>query len=635
MQHPDRDLRQTLEALRRRVAEQKRGPAQVLPPEVLLRMLTESARGALRRAGPGWHPDSDVTVHPGNGPPVKLELVSFKRIDVAINIARLQERCAELAKCTPTTQPVQLAADAVSASVVLWAGHYDYCPFDAWRHNRLCDSAAEGGFETLHLSLNQWRIANAVACFFERSTVARVLSQKEGSEFARGTINEHLVNKRPAGLLTDLFLQSQSLLAPRIWKQELQRYPVGNDPMTDGFLPDVLRLIFGVRLRAARAKRRLRSIPGGSPRQRDWADRVRQLARLLIPYLDDPAPQSETPFPQPFGNNTNPHGSGAQTGSISFAPIHAPQDSFALDPTGSQCSTPRVAGGPQAGRSSRPIRRLDFDQMDRYYSENAPTLPVEPKPSDNRKTRKPECLTVGFLDSEPAGLAALASGNIDWFGLRVRRGIEGHELIVRKRIEPLELPIDGDGPSGAGPPHLLLIVDSSGSMRFDPSNPNRAARGKYDVVLTAAYGIFAHIEQRGFSGEVQVACINFSRGSIESGWHSFSDIDRIKKVLFQYQGGGTQLSPLAIRRAFESRPADFLTIMITDGCLANVPEAAGELERTVRAGCDLVLLHVGVPNAFTQAAEGMGGRVYIVQDARDLIGLSLQIAERTYIRSRP
>ena len=399
--------------------------------------------------------------------------------------------------------------------------------------------------------------------------------------------------------------------------------------LTDGLLPDVLQLVFGARVRRRRGKCELRVIPRDSPHPWDWADRVRQLARLLVPYLDENADQSQGFFSQPFGDNGMPPGDTCLPGAgpIGIPGVVVPDLQGIVD---GQVAVLPVGNGLLPDNSAPHERQFDFDQRDRYYSRQAAVLPVEATALENKERQKLESLTVGYLDSEPVGLEALASGQIDWFGLRVRQRDQERRLILRQRTDPLEVPSGGDEPAEVGPPNLLLIVDSSGSMKFRPDAADPATRGQYDIVLRACYGIFAYIKEGRLGQDVHVACINFSRSSITSGWHKLDELREVKKVLLRYQGGGTQLNPQVVRKAFESRPGSFLAVMITDGCLGNVPAAVNELRRVVDAGCDLALFHVGSPNAFTDAVADMGSMVHILKTADDLIGLTLRTARHAY-----
>ena len=167
-------------------------------------------------------------------------------------------------------------------------------------------------------------------------------------------------------------------------------------------------------------------------------------------------------------------------------------------------------------------------------------------------------------------------------------------------------------------------------MGFNPQAADIGRRGKYDLVLTACYGIFNHIERERLGAGLQVACINFSNKSIASGWHEFGNMQPAKDVLLTYQGGGTKLAPEAIRQTFESRPGPFLAVVITDGVLSNARPAAAELRDVVGGGCDLALLHVGRSNEFTKAIRAMNRSVHIVEKADDLLGLTLGLARKRY-----
>jgi hypothetical protein len=294
-----------------------------------------------------------------------------------------------------------------------------------------------------------------------------------------------------------------------------------------------------------------------------------------------------------------------------------------------------LLGSTRLGRSSPPIPSYNLEELERYYSRRASAVIVESQNSDKENQKEPELLQVGFLDSEEAPISALVTGQIDWFKMRCVPTDGQNQLKLFRRSDPLEIPLGGYEPVVNGPPHLVLLVDSSGSMKFNPTISHPGDRGKYDLVLLACYGIFKHIELNKLADNVQVACINFSGGSIESGWHPFSGIDKVKTVLLTYQGGGTTLSPDAIRRAFQNRPGSFLAIAITDGCLSNTTEAVSELRKVVESECDLVLLHVGQPNAFTKAVEEMNCPVHILNSARDLVGLSLRIAKERFQFSGP
>jgi hypothetical protein len=589
------------------------------------------AQTALKRCGPGWIPESDVTMNVGGEAPVALSHVGFKRIAVNVNLPNLATRVGEHTRGTRPADVLGIGRKVVRASVMLWAGHYDSCPWDSWRHKRLCVAAAVGAFGTSGITPQQWALATEVAAFFERNLVAFLLTQREGDEFAEGLVWERVVNRYPQSLLVSLFFRAQSLLAPGSWGVALQKGRIAFEPLVEALAPDVTELLFDVRVRRAGGRVRVRGSVRRVPPCAEWLERVRRLARLLVPYLSEqPTRQPPSPFGQPHLNS--PTGRELMN-SAGLCGDAAGGLRETLPGThghpGPQRS--RGTGGFLPSQDAGQYHRADFDELDRHYSQWAQALVVEAEAAETTP-RNPQQLTVGFLDSEPCSLGSLVTAQIDWFRTRCRSTTPDAALRFQlfRRSDPLDIPLGGDEPGDLGVPHLLLVVDSSGSMRFDPSAPASGARGQYDVVLMACYGIFKHIEASGLGDEVQVACINFSGRSIFSGWHPFSGINEVKRVLLAYQGGGTALSPDAIRHAFEKRPGRFLAIAITDGGLSNVQPAAAELKKIVDDHCALTLLHIGQPNDFTRAVGAMQCPVHVLQNAESLTDLTLRIAQDTY-----
>ena len=90
---------------------------------------------------------------------------------------------------------------------------------------------------------------------------------------------------------------------------------------------------------------------------------------------------------------------------------------------------------------------------------------------------------------------------------------------------------------------------------------------------------------------------------------------------------GNVLSPEATHRALERLLGKFWAIAMTHGCIGNGPAVAMELRKTLDAGCELALLHVGQPNEFTEAVRKTGGHVHVIGNADALVGLSLGIAK--------
>jgi len=345
------------------------------------------------------------------------------------------------------------------------------------------------------------------------------------------------------------------------------------------------------------------------------------LARLLAPYMRGERPEFPT---LPVGAPGAPPGQGIfdLPGQGLLPPLPTGDDRF---PTGRfVLGASRIIAGTGSGRT------IDYRHLDSYYQQRAAELPVQAPDAESSPSRRPESLTVGFHGAEPAPLSALVSGKVDWVRSLRRWAADGGMYGVITRSDPLTIPADGEEPQGPAAPHLLLMVDSSGSMAFRPQIQHPAGRGPFDVVLTACYGIFKHIEMHNLGTSVKVCCLNFSSHTIASHWHAFADLGPVKNALLTHQGGGTRLDTEAVRWAFISRPGRFLAIVITDGVLSNVVQAADEMRNIVADGCSLVLLHVGKPNAFTDAVKALGCPVHLITNVNDLVGLTLSVAEQQY-----
>ncbi len=594
--------------------------------------IADKARKAIEASSEAWDPESDLKIHfIHDGPPISIKHTGFKSIDVRVNMPLMMEMCIKFIRQKDAKETLVVAGHVVYSMIRLWVGHYDHCPYDSWRHQSLSRAAANGGFGTTAITPQQRELAEAVTAFFERSIVALIISRKEGNYFTKGLLYEHFINGHCHNLLTNLFFMSQSIAASEAWLTVLTEFPLPSDPLAESLLPEVLKPLFGLHI--IRNRNSSRIVPYQPHRHTSWSQRVYRLAELLIPYLCE---GGEGPDPEPYrtvGQNGS-DSSGGQLPNLSDIGgqiLEQMSNPFiSADENSQQPQASLQPGISRPGRSSPPIPRYNLEELDHYYSQRASAVIVETESSNKEKSKEPELLQVGFLDSEEAPISALVTGQIDWFKMRCVPTNGQNQLKLFRRSDPLEIPLGGDEPVVNGPPHLLLLVDSSSSMGFNPMAPSPNGRGKYDLVLLSCYGIFKYIENKKLTESVQVACINFSGGSIESGWHPFSSIDKVKNVLLAYQGGGTTLSPDALRRAFNNRPGSFLAIAITDGGLSNTPEAVSELRKVVESECDLILLHVGQPNAFTKAVKEMNCPVHLLNSANDLVGLSLRIAKERF-----
>lgn len=602
--------------------------------EAVLSTVVRAGREALRCSGRGWLPDSDLHVQAGNTKPLLLRLAGFRRVEATVNPVAYLQRCVQLHAQGIGPNPMAILESSAGALIRLFLGYFGICPWDRWRHEDLVDAALLGAYDTTWVNAREEELAVLVTVFFEQSVVSHALTELEGAQFVRGLAWERAVNQHPYHLLTALFERTQAMLFPKAW--ELVPIATGSNdaPLADALVPDVLRILFEARVRFLRGHLTLRG-KQRRPDSRDWPSRVFRLAELLVPYLEKQREdQPPSPNPNPFVRPAP----GDQPGDTNRQP---PTGGPVLDPNGEPHPfVPQPGDGTQRPQSARgrragvgepqPPRFDDPEFVDRYYSERASALVVRDK-AESSPAADPDLIVVGHLDHEPVTALGLLTGPIDWIRTRVGTadGVMPNRLQIFRRTDPLEIPACGPEPEAYSLPHLNLVVDSSSSMGFQPAATG-AARGKYDVVLMAAWGMFAYMQQHPNAHQVQVNAVNFSNDTSVSGWHSFHNLEPVKRVLASYKGQGTTLDISKLRAAFDSRPGEMLTVVMTDGDLGNTPQALEAFAQNVASGNHLVLLHIGNANAFTKGIQDLKCPVHILKDASQLVGLCLDLAKERY-----
>lgn len=173
------------------------------------------------------------------------------------------------------------------------------------------------------------------------------------------------------------------------------------------------------------------------------------------------------------------------------------------------------------------------------------------------------------------------------------------------------------------PPDALFWFDSSGSV---------GQRG-YETLLLTVVGIEMDLEERGKLAYANFCGINFSDENLYSGWKRGHQLDEVKAVLYEYQGGDTRPDPATLERAWKEAPGRFVAFMETDGLVKN--DSEGEIVDLVRAiasdGNDVVFVQKGEESPLFRALAGVPGVVrHVVRDARDVPDRFLLEARRRF-----
>jgi hypothetical protein len=270
------------------------------------------------------------------------------------------------------------------------------------------------------------------------------------------------------------------------------------------------------------------------------------------------------------------------------------------------------------GCGSPPAHSMDFETLDTLYRGRVTKVKIESEVIH----RKGMAFDIAYMTREELGSGFPSLDRIDWGATRILG--DGTLKLYEKKI-----PITDKTPAKlemAGFPDLLFIVDSSGSMSWDP----RGGTGPYDSLLRAIYSIFDFLERHNKAQYMQFGVVNFSGTTVITPWHRFAELEEVKKSLFKHQNGGTKLDCAAVRRIVQSSPDRFLCLMVTDTQISNAKEVFTTVQMMVDNGHGFVLIQIGQPSPLTQQLKDAGHAVNVIVDHRQLEGLCLDYARKTW-----
>ena len=268
-------------------------------------------------------------------------------------------------------------------------------------------------------------------------------------------------------------------------------------------------------------------------------------------------------------------------------------------------------------RGKSPVQ-MGFDALDALYLNRVSRVEIE----SDVTCKKSMAFEIAHCGREPLGASMPGFNNVDYGASR--RGPDG-KLVLYEKIIPITQQIPAKLEI-AGFPDLLLIVDSSGSMQWDP----RAGSGPYDSLLRAIYSVFHFLEKHGKAQYMRFAAVNFSATTLKTAWHRYGEWRKIKELLFRHQNGGTRLNYAVIRGIVEESPDRFLCLFITDCQISNAAEVVDTIRMTVSRGHGFVLIQVGRSSPLAEQIRKAGLPVHIITDHRQLEGLCLEYAKETW-----
>ena len=129
---------------------------------------------------------------------------------------------------------------------------------------------------------------------------------------------------------------------------------------------------------------------------------------------------------------------------------------------------------------------------------------------------------------------------------------------------------------------------------------------------------------------MQFAVVNFSNNTLKTNWCPFSELRKVKELLFKHQNGGTKLNCAVVQQMISASTDRFLCLMITDAQISNVQEVFNTIKMMTDHGHGFVFIQIGRPSPLTEQIRNAGLSMHIINDHKQLEGLCLDYAKKMW-----
>jgi hypothetical protein len=546
--------------------------------------------------------------------------------------------------------------DVVASRVYLQVGSFKVCPYSLYDYHEILDACADG---LRSAGANEREVIDftvAVTSFFIASVVSGVYAVEgpDPTGFRRGWPLDHLVSSVAGATSLRAYVALYANIQMRLWSDNWKlaqalksRFAHPFDTIefeTDrgvSILLDTFEFVGaeedGLAWRDDQEQSEI-IISELKYNWRNWPIKAFQWAEMMAPYvIGDQEGRQLPPRSQhiPGRGSTRPSDEAQERrNQVRTENTQAIQGLPWLDESGYR----QVAGLPAepygellvrdtqfrdrllnigigAGRSPRV---MSFEVLDALYRGRAEEVEIESQVT--RKTGM--AYEIAHMAREEVGPFLPGFNNIDWGATRIDP--DGKLQLYEKRI-----PVTDQTPAKldkAGFPDLLFIIDSSGSMGWNP----RAGTGPYDSLLRAIYSVFDFLEKQHKAQYMKFAVANFSATTLKTPWHPFAELRKVKELLFRHQGGGTKLDCGIIRQIASTSQDRFLCLMVTDARIGNSAEVLNAVSMMANRGHGFVFIQIGRPSPLTEQISQAGLPMHVINDHRQLQGLCLEYARKTW-----
>lgn len=622
-------------------------------------MFVDAARQAVRKAG--WSPHYDLEIHDSNSP-IEAERVRYGYRADKVRLVRppdLQNqvtRAAELLGKAESGGPEKLFYDVVASRVFLQIGSFKVCPFSVYDYYDIREACTDG---LRSAGANEAEVINftvPVTSFFIASVVSAVygIEGPDPESFRCGWPLDHIVSSVASETTLQTYVALYANVQLRLWSNNEKlnsvlrmRFPHPFDVLEFETDRGVAIMLDTFEYSGSGQDGLAWNNEDDSIQEfivnelkynwRGWPIKAFQWAEMIAPYII--ADQQGRQLPQQrlnAGGHRNRPSRDAITRRemVRSAFPQDMQDSPRLNDQ-PQIQVPgvpfepfghRLINSPRFRRRlmqiglglGRPIHTMDFETLDILYRSRATEVKIESEVVRKRSL----AFDIAYISREELGSDFPSFDCIDWGATRIFG--HGPPKLYQKKI-----PVTYETPAKlemASFPDILFIIDSSGSMRWNP----RGGTGPYDSLLRAIYSVFNFLERHNKAQYMKFGVVNFSGTTMATPWHSFVDLNEVKKSLFQYQGGGTKLDCAVVRQIVQASTDRFLCLMVTDAQISNAQEVFTTIQLMSGSGNGFAFVQIGRPSPLSEQFQTAGFDVHVISDHRQLEGLCLDYARKLW-----
>ena len=176
-------------------------------------------------------------------------------------------------------------------------------------------------------------------------------------------------------------------------------------------------------------------------------------------------------------------------------------------------------------------------------------------------------------------------------------------------------------------PDLLIVLDSSGSMRWNYTATRNSGRGEYHTALVASFAALHFAASKG----VKFSVINFSGHAEVCQWTA--DYKKAERILLRYQGNGTVLPTNKIAEQCKKAERKALVFIITDFGLYNWEKSKKKMIEMANQGHKIVGFFIGASSIPKTKFKELLNKAtfYPIKNIKDLINLVILEVKKYYL----